>query len=269
MSGKKRKDLPGWLLIVPCMAIGLLIASCTTQEVAMMPVLNPGATYVGSEACADCHEKELAYHKRSKHASVSIAFSDGIKENDVEGCESCHGAGSLHVESQHKKDIRRESTDACFSCHLNQKAKFKLQHHHPVPEGRMKCSDCHTNLHGRDVRAVANLKRQEDETCFKCHKEVKGPFVFEHDALRDGCTACHNPHGSVQDKLLLAGQTAVCLRCHHDINTNTVAGLGGGVPHGNKAGTTRTGKFDIGRGEECVDHHRAPHGSNIWRTLNR
>jgi len=103
---------------------------------------------------------------------------------------------------------------------------------------------------------------------------MRGPFVFEHDAMRDGCTACHSPHGSVQDKMLVAGQTTTCLRCHYDITTNpggnmTSAGVTHGSPEKLDSTGNAEGNFDIGRGEECVDHHRAPHGSNIWRTFNR
>ena len=33
-------------------------------------------------------------------------------------------------------------------------------------------------------------------TCTKCHTQQKGPFVYEHSAMREGCVACHSPHGS-------------------------------------------------------------------------
>ena len=129
----------------------------------------------------------------------------------------------------------------------------------------MGCTDCHS-MHGRDVRATAGIAlagtglHGKDEPCFKCHKEQKGPFVYEHDAMREGCQSCHNPHGSVYDKMLVAGQTTTCLRCHFQSSFNAPPAAIGGVVHGG---------FAIGQGEECIDHHRAPHGSNIWRTLNR
>ena len=36
-----------------------------------------------------------------------------------------------------------------------------------------------------------------EEPCLKCHIDKRGPFVFEHAAVRiDGCETCHMPHGS-------------------------------------------------------------------------
>jgi predicted CXXCH cytochrome family protein len=100
----------------------------------------------------------------------------------------------------------------------------------------------------------------EDEKCFACHKEQRGPFVFVHDAMREGCSSCHNPHGSINEKLLIAGQTTTCIRCHWEVSFNGSLGSIGRFPHG---------FFSIGRGSECIDCHTAPHGSNIWRTLTR
>ena len=46
-----------------------------------------------------------------------------------------------------------------------------------------------------------------------------GPFVFEHEAVREGCTTCHNPHGSVNARLLVARNQTLCLRCHFQQQT--------------------------------------------------
>ena len=212
--------------------------------------------YVGSATCAMCHEGVAQRFELTEH-SQAIA---GDGEDLGEGCESCHGAGSLHADSQDKKDIVRNSTENCFKCHVGERARFQLQYHHPVPEGRMECSDCHVP-HGSPIETLDAVSlRKADQVCFNCHKEMKGPFVFEHDPMRDGCQTCHEPHGSVYDKLLIADQTNVCLRCHWEPAFNSATADLGGVSHSG---------YDIGKGEECVDHHRAPHGSNIWKTLNR
>jgi len=42
----------------------------------------------------------------------------------------------------------------------------------------------------------------ENERCFNCHSAQIGPYVFQHEALREGCTSCHAVHGSVNQKLL-------------------------------------------------------------------
>ena len=231
------------------------------QVVSQSPNLK-GAEYVGMETCSACHEQITKRYRLESHYGSSIAEGEKIVR---EACESCHGPGSLHVDGGgDKSKIVRYSAENCFSCHTDKKVQFQLQYHHPVPEGQMACTDCH-DIHstGRAVRSVTSLERQ-DEKCFKCHKEMKGPFVFEHDAMREGCQICHEPHGGVYNKLLVADDHALCLRCHWQSNTNTATGNLGGVPHG-----TGAGNYYIGTGEECVDHHRAPHGSNIWRTFNR
>ena len=177
------------------------------------------------------------------HADVSIDLTDEeVEAGHAEGCETCHGPGSLHVEGRGDKSkiIRANNADAtCFKCHLNVKGQFMLEHHHPVPEGRMFCTDCH-DMHGKDVRATGgSMLLGKNDKCFKCHKEMRGPFVFEHEAMREGCPVCHTPHGSINDKLLVAGPTVTCVRCHIEDN------------HGK-----------VHHHYDCIDCHTRVHGSN-------
>jgi len=243
-----------------------LAGSCAMFEYEPMVVAPPGvpgATYVGSEMCAACHERQHKYFQLADHAGVTLEISEEDAEaGQAEGCETCHGPGSLHAEEYGEKSlIVRSDPQRCFSCHLNIKGQFMLQHHHPVPEGIMTCSDCHS-MHGRDVRATGRqLLLGSDEKCFNCHKEQKGPWVFVHDAMRDGCSSCHNAHGSINDKLLVAGQSTTCIRCHWQPDFNSSTATVGSTPHGFFAA--------IGNGEECIDCHTAPHGSNISRSLRR
>ena len=249
MKSKKMR-LAGWLVVLLGICLGIFVGSCSVfehQPVVMTPPSIPGATYVGWETCAQCHEAEYEYFKLSDHASVSINIKDKDAEaGQAEACETCHGPGSLHVEGRGDKSkiIRANAETACFSCHLNVKGEFMLQHHHPVPEGRMFCTACH-DMHGKDVEATGGkLLLGKDERCFKCHKEMRGPFVFEHEAMREGCPVCHTPHGSINDKLLVAGPTITCLRCHiNDKHTGEFMGEGGEL--------------------DCVDCHVMVHGSNF------
>src|SRR5437762_11035777 len=54
----------------------------------------------------------------------------------------------------------------------------------------------------------------QNETCFQCHSAQRGPFVFEHEAVRQGCVTCHSPHGSVNQRLLNERNQTLCLKCH-------------------------------------------------------
>lgn len=262
---RKDKAFPVCSLLVLCILAGCFICSCTGdyEHTVLTPPSMPGASYIGQEMCIACHETEGKYFKLSDHSSMAIDITEEDAEaGEIESCESCHGPGSLHAENYgDKSKIVLGDAETCFACHLDIRGKFALQHHHPVSEGLMSCTDCH-NMHGKDVRATGGqMLLGENDKCFKCHKEQRGPFVFEHDAMREGCQVCHNPHGSISNKLLVAGQTTTCIRCHWQSGFNDDSGNIGSTPHGFFA--------DIGNGAECIDCHTAVHGSNISRSLQR
>lgn len=209
----------------------------------------PQAEYVGTETCAACHAKQFKEFQQSTHARIAVP-GDDVK---AQGCEMCHGPGSLHAEAGGGRVgiiNPRKDPSACFECHLDKKAEFRLPYHHPLLEGKMSCADCH-EAHAPDVRPwSATTLKDVNEACFKCHKEQRGPFVWEHEALREGCTTCHKVHGSIHDKMLLVRDSNLCLRCHTQTNFPTI----GRRDHGTNLtqGTCFSGV--------C---HTAPHGSNF------
>jgi predicted CXXCH cytochrome family protein len=71
----------------------------------------------------------------------------------------------------------------------------------------------------------------ENDTCLTCHAAQRGPWVFEHEALREGCTVCHAPHGSVNDKMLTERDATLCLKCHFQEQTDPTTILIGGRDH--------------------------------------
>jgi len=208
------------------------------------------ADYVGSESCAGCHAKEFQEFSHSTHARISIPG-----QIRAQGCESCHGPGSLHVEAGGGRGVGgivnpSKDPTSCFACHLEKKAEFRQAFHHPVLEGKLSCADCH-NPHGREVRPWSSTTMAAmNDACFQCHKEQRGPFVWEHEALREGCTTCHKVHGSIHDKMLLARDNNLCLRCHTQANFPVIgkSSHGGRLPQGTC--------FSAG----C---HTAVHGSNF------
>ncbi|MFM9091970.1 MAG: cytochrome c3 family protein [Verrucomicrobiota bacterium] len=68
----------------------------------------------------------------------------------------------------------------------------------------MACTDCHDPHRGDAILGGGTRMAAANDTCLKCHEAQRGPYVFEHEALRDTCTACHNSHGSVNAKMLKA-----------------------------------------------------------------
>jgi len=206
-------------------ALAVILLSCsTTNRTILAPPSIPGAEFVGSEECGTCHEAIVRDFRTATHARLKAQGENGKNV----GCESCHGPGSLHVKAGGGAGTiinPRKSPDTCFQCHLDVRAQFQLPHHHPVLEGKVSCADCHNPhkgiaIKGADTNIQQTLKGggiaflDQQETCFQCHTAQAGPFVFPHEAVRQGCTTCHSPHGSVNQRLLKERNATLCLKCH-------------------------------------------------------
>ena len=236
----------------------LLLNSCsTTPAEVVVPLEIPGAHYVGNQACMDCHADIVREFPASPHARVHFESAAMVGET---GCESCHGPGSKHIESGgNAKFIINPGNDptSCFQCHLDVQAEFNLPQHHPVIEGHMSCVSCH-DPHGGDIFKPGGglAMGRQNESCADCHREQTRPFVFEHEALREGCTVCHSPHGSINQKMLVESDPNLCLRCHAQVQTS---GSPGTIFIGN---TDHTAFLPMGT---CwtAGCHTAIHGSNV------
>jgi DmsE family decaheme c-type cytochrome len=90
------------------------------------------------------------------------------------------------------------------------------------------------------------------EACTGCHTEKRGPFLWEHGPVRQNCTTCHDPHGSNNDRLLVAKLPMLCQRCH-------VASRHPATIYDGTQLATKSNRL-IGRG--CVNCHSQIHGSN-------
>ncbi|HUS34203.1 MAG TPA: cytochrome c3 family protein [Verrucomicrobiae bacterium] len=249
------------LLWVAC-GVGVfvfLLACATMERTVVAPPHVPGAHFVGNASCVECHTNITRTFAFSAHGRFS---KDNIKFAGVSGCESCHGPASEHIRvgggggrfivNPGKKP------DACFQCHVNVHSEFNLPQHHPVIEGHMNCVQCH-DPHGHDIMkptgglAMARLNEQ----CAQCHREQSRPFVYEHEALREGCTTCHRPHGSINRQFLVERDNNLCLKCHLQIQGPDV------LPGDFMIGKVSHANF-IKRGS-CwsAGCHEAVHGSNV------
>jgi predicted CXXCH cytochrome family protein len=242
-------------------AAALLISSCSSTAPEVTPPLEiPGAHFVGNKACADCHADIVRRFSSSPHARL---HSDSAAMVGQSGCESCHGPGSRHIATASMGGERfiinpGKDPTSCFQCHLDVEGQFHLPQHHPVLEGRMNCAQCH-DPHGMDIMKPAGglAMARQDQSCSQCHRNQTRPFVFQHDALREGCVTCHAPHGSVNLKLLVESDPNLCLRCHAQAQGPTVP-----------AGHLFIGNIDhtsFLRMGTCwaAGCHTAVHGSNV------
>jgi DmsE family decaheme c-type cytochrome len=130
--------------------------------------------------------------------------------------------------------------ELCISCHQEVKGKFYLPSRHKVLEGALKCTDCHAPHGSRTRASLKKWNKSNDDVCFECHAEKRGPWVFEHLAVKtEGCMVCHEPHGSPNRFMLVRRDVRrMCIECH-------------GAVHFSPA--------------SCINCHSQIHGSNFSR----
>ena len=248
---------------------GLLLVSCVmVDRTVVAPPQITGATYVGSKECAQCHEEKTGHFADSTHARLALKDDKG---RDI-GCEACHGPASKHVAAGGGKGSivnPQKSPEACFACHLDKRGQFSLPNSHQVLNGKMSCGDCHEVHEGAAIAGTGFDLEKQNALCTKCHTEQKGPFVYEHGAMKEGCTACHNPHGTVNQKMLLARDGNLCLRCHLAAPQSVTVGTNVGVTTGQinagvaLGGHNRGSAFPANGTCWAAGCHEAPHGSNV------
>ncbi|MGE5167471.1 MAG: DmsE family decaheme c-type cytochrome, partial [Deltaproteobacteria bacterium] len=124
-------------------------------------------------ACLACHQSGLRMHwSGSEHQTRNLS------------CSNCH---TVHVAHDPVLD-KVMQPDVCEACHSTQRAQTHRISTHPIVAGKMACSDCH-NPHGSTGPKLL-VKNSVNETCYTCHAEKRGPFLWEHAPVVDDCTNC-------------------------------------------------------------------------------
>lgn len=186
--------------------------------------LPPG--YAGTAACQECHAKESAVFAGTIKGRLLV--NHPRDSHEALGCESCHGPGKTHAESggeelgtlvtfgPKSKTSAKERDDQCLSCHLK---TARVNWQGSAHESRdVTCTSCHTLMHAVSDRS--NLRAATvPATCGRCHQQrVSQMLRASHMPVGErkmDCTACHNPHGSPNEKLLVASSVnEVCFTCH-------------------------------------------------------
>ncbi len=236
---------------------GTVVAGCEAcHGPASLHVAGGGDGFVlGKAALGGLDEAARLAMCTQCHADKGSHWSGGPHQGSGIGCADCH-ADQAHFggDARPAGDFRNPS-DFCVQCHADQVADFRLPFRHRALEGQVVCGDCHDPHRGPDDLAWNG----RNAVCLGCHAEMAGPFVFEHDGTTgEDCTACHRPHGSNHDKLLVQDGNALCLQCHFG---SAFAGGGnwtlGDTPHGGLLASEA----------RCYDCHLDIHGSNVSPTF--
>jgi DmsE family decaheme c-type cytochrome len=185
--------------------------------------------------CLTCHENGLRTHWRgSQHQTRGLA------------CTNCHQI--MDKVSPKNQFVKATEVETCAQCHKDRRAQLWRSSHMPVREGKLQCSSCH-NPHG-----TANQKLLKEltvnETCYTCHAEKRGPFLWNHPPQIESCANCHDPHGSNHENMLKTAKPRICQQCHVPTQHPT-------RPYGRDAASL---KFVLG--QSCLTCHINIHGSN-------
>jgi DmsE family decaheme c-type cytochrome len=170
------------------------------------------AEAVGTDECTVCHEDV------DGHAPIPTYHAD---------CESCHGPGSVHAESEEPIDIRFPEPADCMACHESGRATHLTWTTSEHARSGLICSDCHSG-HNRELSHLrrAPVVRQSalghlddtSELCVSCHPDVASRLTLpSHHPVGEGmlsCTDCHAPHGD--RRVMLGDRTQLCAGCHQD-----------------------------------------------------
>ena len=216
-------------------------------------------------SCESCHGPAMKHVESEGETPPPYVFKDN-KEQDVEKtCVSCHVGGatmgwhfSEHASSgitclechkakePYEKLGKYEVNKLCQSCHSASGGKFNLPSHHPLPEHKMSCMDCH-NPHGAEESMIK--AESVTDLCYSCHRDKQGPFMYEHEPVVENCLLCHDAKGAVNNNLLVANETSLCLRCHaghEDVHPDL------------SSATSRAGYMN-----KCTRCHSQIHGSDL------
>lgn len=224
------------------------------------------------KACEACHG-ESPEHVKDFRAKPTVVFArTAPAAARAAPCLACHAGGSkihwagaaharndiacndCHKSHRPADPVLVASTQAgvCFDCHKEIRAATLRFSTHPLRTGWMPCSSCH-NAHG-SVGEASLVKASVNDTCFTCHAEKRGPYLWPHPPAAENCASCHEPHGTNNAPLLVTRMPYLCMQCHLTPMHGSNLYSGNNLP-------PATGGAQM-LGASCANCHMKVHGSN-------
>ena len=200
----------------PIFVIGFisLLAIATSHAQQQEGDSGPQAQYTaeGVERCVHCHSGErITDMANTVHGNLDNPHTPYSKQ----GCESCHGPGSLHVSRARggrgfplligfrKEEPIGPQTEACFTCHGKQDDHPDgIDWHgsmHATDE--ITCVTCHElHIEGNPLRDQAH----QQSVCANCHEEqITNHRRFENVGIvfdNLTCYECHDVHQLINEQ---------------------------------------------------------------------
>ena len=182
---------------------------------------------VGALTCSECHRKRRGKINFKRLIPSKSTCTTGKCHQDkgknaahVHGpvgagiCISCHNPhGSFEP-----LELERTGQELCYVCHQAKKNEFdKKVIHPPVEEGCVDCHDPHQSSMRFQLRGTG---KTVSSLCFNCHEKEIFSKKHQHGPVATGdCVACHRPHASDNEKLLIAptDEGKICFVCHENV----------------------------------------------------
>jgi DmsE family decaheme c-type cytochrome len=191
-----------------------------------------------SGACLTCHQR----------GGTHMHWAGSGHDRARVSCSSCH---TTHA-TRDQVTVKQTQAGVCFACHKDQRAGMFRFSSHPLRTGSMACSSCH-QPHG-SVGEFSLVRNTVNETCYTCHADKRGPFLWEHPPARENCAECHAPHGSNNSAMLKVRGPYLCQQCHVAPQHPSSLYSGSNLPPNLAA--------DKMLGQQCANCHSKVHGSN-------
>ena len=180
------------------------------------------------------------------------------------------GMVSLASAADHPTLVDPEKT-SCETCHDEILAVSV-----PHPPAADDCLTCHS-FDRSEGQTTVELMETGAALCLACHDDyagaAEGAVAVPHAPVIDDCAACHDPHGTEFDALLVAAPGGICLECHdaedtdeqHPIPVSRADCRSCHEAHGSEnphmlRGVSQHTPFEEGSCEAC---HRKPRGTRV------
>jgi DmsE family decaheme c-type cytochrome len=220
-NGIEFVDVSGSVTRRPGASVCVLMASLLAAAFSMLPASDSAAqarqgtqpqyTADGTKRCMQCHgAPRIRVVAATPHGNTSNPFTPYSKQ----GCEACHGPGSLHVSRTRggigfpqmlsfTDEPSSRKNEACLDCHAHDMGDLEgfawAGSVHDA--GGISCVDCH------QLHAIGNPLAERDEqvaVCGGCHAEQ----IANHRRFEDkgivfdelNCYNCHDVHQMVRER---------------------------------------------------------------------